>query len=286
MLNRSIMKKILFVFITLLSTIAYAQQEKGNWMLGVSSSNLGFTSNTGNSSITNVEYSGWRTDTLQIENALYTMSGIFPYTHNIQEDKNSEVNVNLHLGYFVLDQFVLGIKAGVNSETSVLKSSPLSAQLLALSPDSLGNDLGQYPLNYDLYDLISSTANNDFTSKTLTWNIAPFARYYYALRNGSLFVDASYELGQGESELKSGSALMENASLSYQKINAGLGYSFELGSKVNLEPMISYQSINSTTESTQDVPNPFIPSDIGVETTTFDRKSGNLHFSLGISAYL
>ena len=163
---------------------------------------------------------------------------------------------------------------------------PLPAQLLALSPDSLGNNLGQYPLNYDLYDLISSTANNDFTSKTLTWNIAPFARYYYALRNGSLFVDASYELGQGESELKSGSALMENTSLSYQKINAGLGCSFELGSKVSLEPMISYQSINSTTESTQDVPNPFIPSDIGVETTTFDRKSGNLHFSLGISAYL
>ena len=280
------MKKILFVFITLLSTVSYAQQEKGNWMLGVSSSKLGFTSNTGNSSITNVEYSGWRTDTLQIENELYTMSGIFPYTHNIQEDKNSEVNLNLHLGYFVLDQFVLGIKAGVISATSVLKSPPLSAQLLELSPDSLGNNLGQYPLNYDLYDLISSTANNDFTSKTLTWNIAPFARYYYALRNGSLFFDASYELGQGENELKSGSTLMENASLSYQKINAGLGYSFELGSKVSLEPMISYQSINSTTESTQDIPNPFIPTDIGVETTTFDRKSGNLHFSLGISAYL
>ena len=280
------MKKILFVFITLLSTVSYAQQEKGNWMLGVSSSKLGFTSNTGNSSITNVEYSGWRTDTLQIENELYTMSGIFPYTHNIQEDKNSEVNLNLHLGYFVLDQFVLGIKAGVISATSVLKSPPLSAQLLELSPDSLGNNLGQYPLNYDLYDLISSTANNDFTSKTLTWNIAPFARYYYALRNGSLFFDASYELGQGEIELKSGSTLMENASLSYQKINAGLGYSFELGSKVSLEPMISYQSINSTTESTQDIPNPFIPTDIGVETTTFDRKSGNLHCSLGISAYL
>ena len=280
------MKKILFVFITLLSTVSYAQQEKGNWMLGVSSSKLGFTSNTGNSSITNVEYSGWRTDTLQIENELYTMSGIFPYTHNIQEDKNSEVNLNLHLGYFVLDQFVLGIKAGVISATSVLKSPPLSAQLLELSPDSLGNNLGQYPLNYDLYDLISSTANNDFTSKTLTWNIAPFARYYYALRNGSLFIDASYELGQGESELKSGSALMENASLSYQKINAGMGYSFELGSKISLEPMISYQSVNSTSESTQDIPNPFIPTDIGVETTTFDRKSGNLHFSLGISAYL
>ena len=280
------MKKILFVFITLLSTVSYAQQEKGNWMLGVSSSKLGFTSNTGNSSITNVEYSGWRTDTLQIENELYTMSGVFPYTHNIQEDKNSEVNLNLHLGYFVLDQFVLGIKAGVISATSVLKSPPLSAQLLELSPDSLGNNLGQYPLNYDLYDLISSTANNDFTSKTLTWNIAPFARYYYALRNGSLFIDASYELGQGESELKSGSALMENASLSYQKINAGMGYSFELGSKISLEPMISYQSVNSTSESTQDIPNPFIPTDIGVETTTFDRKSGNLHFSLGISAYL
>ena len=245
---------------------------------GCFSSKLGFTSNTGNSSITNVEYSGWRTDTLQIENELYTMSGIFPYTHNIQEDKNSEVNLNLHLGYFVLDQFVLGIKAGVISATSVLKSPPLSAQLLELSPDSLGNNLGQYPLNYDLYDLISSTANNDFTSKTLTWNIAPFARYYYALRNGSLFIDASYELGQGESELKSGSALMENASLSYQKINAGMGYSFELGSKISLEPMISYQSVNSTSESTQDIPNPFIPTDIGVETTTFDRKSGTLHF--------
>ena len=65
-----------------------------------------------------------------------------------------------------------------------------------------------------------------------------------------------------------------------------MGYSFELGSKISLEPMISYQSINSTSESTQDIPNPFIPTDIGVETTTYDRKSGNLHFSLGISAYL
>ena len=51
------------------------RREIGCW--GVSSSKLGFTSNTGNSSITNVEYSGWRTDTLQIENALYTMSDIF-----------------------------------------------------------------------------------------------------------------------------------------------------------------------------------------------------------------
>ena len=38
--------------------------------------------------------------------------------------------------------------------------------------------------------------------------------------------------------------------------------------------------------STQDVPNPYNPVDLGTETTTFDRKSANIHFSIGITAYL
>ena len=280
------MKKILIVLAVALSVNAYAQHEKGEWMLGVSSSNLGFTSNSGSSSITNVEYTGWRTDTLQLETTLYTMGDIFPYTHNIQEDKNSQLNINIHIGHFLADQFAMGIKGGFNNETSLLKSSPLSSDLLNLSPDSVGNNLGDYPLNLNLYNLIASTASNDFTATSMSWSVAPFARYYHRAGKGSLFIDASFEYGQGKSEVKANNITIDNASLTHQQINAGLGYSIALGGIINMEPMISYQSVSSTMVSKQDVPNPYNPVDLGTETTTFDRKSGNIHFSIGITAFL
>ena len=278
-------KNLIFLAVALCST-AYAQHDKGEWILGVSSSNLGFNSNSSSSSITNVEYTGWRTDTLQVETSLYTMSGVFPYTHNVQEDKNSKMNLNIHLGHFLADQFAMGIKGGFINETSLLKSSPLSTDLLNLSPDSVGNNLGQYPFNQDLYNLISSTANNDFTANSFSWSIAPFARYYHRAVNGSLFIDASFEYGQGKSEVKSNNVTIDNASLTNQQINAGIGYSIAIGGIINMEPMIAYQSINSTMVSSKDVPNPYNPVDLGTETTTFDRKSANIHFSIGITAYL
>ena len=280
------MKKILIVLAVALSLTAFAQHEKGNWIVGVSSSSLGFTSNSGSSSITNVEYTGWRTDTLQLEIALYTMGDIFPYTHSIQEDKNSNLNLNFHLGHFIADQFAMGLRGGFNNETNLLKSSQLTNDLLNLSPDSVGNNLGTYPFNLALYDLITSTANNDFTATTMTWIVAPFARYYHRVGNGSLFIDASFEYGQGKSEIKSNNITIDNASLTHQQINAGVGYSIALGGVINMEPMISYQSVNTSMQSSQEVPNPYNPIDLGTETTTVDRKSGNIHFSIGISTYL
>ncbi|MBJ10173.1 MAG: hypothetical protein CMP66_01760 [Flavobacteriales bacterium] len=280
------MKKILIVLAIAFSATAYAQHEKGEWMLGVSSSNLGFNSNSGSSSITNVEYAGWRTDTLQLETTLYTMGDVFPYTHNIQEDKNSQMNLNIHIGHFLADQFAMGIKGGFNNETSLLKSSPLSSDLLNLSPDSVGNNLGEYPFNLNLYNLIASTASNDFTANSMSWSIAPFARYYHRAGKGSLFIDASFEYGEGKSEVKANNITIDKASLTHQQINAGIGYSIALGGIINMEPMIAYQSISSTMVSTQDVPNPYNPIDLGTETTTFDRKSANIHFSIGITAFL
>lgn len=280
------MKKILIVLAVAVSVNAYAQHDKGEWMLGVSSSNLGFTSNSGSSSITNVEYTGWRTDTLQLETSLYTMGDIFPYTHNIQEDKNSQMNINIHIGHFIADQFAMGIKGGFSNETSLLKSSPLSTDLLNLSPDSVGNNLGDYPFNLNLYNLIASTASNDFTAISMNWSIAPFVRYYHRAGKGSLFIDASFEYGQGKSEVKANNITIDNANLTHQQINAGIGYSIALGGIINMEPMIAYQSVSSTVVNTQDVPNPYNPVDLGTETTTFDRKSGNIHFSIGITAFL
>lgn len=280
------MKKILIVLAVALGTTAYAQHEKGEWLLGVSSSNLGFTSNSGSSSITNVEYAGWRTDTLLLETTLYTMGDIFPYTHNIQEDKNSQMNLNIHIGHFIADQFAMGIKGGFNNETSLLKSLPLSTDLLNLSPDSVGNNLGEYPYNLNLYNLITSTANNDFTATSTSWSVAPFARYYHRVGKGSLFIDASFEYGQGKSEVKANNITIDNASHTHQQINAGIGYSIALGGIINMEPMIAYQSVSSTMVSTHDVPNPYNPIDLGTETTTLDRKSGNIYFSIGITAFL
>ena len=280
------MKKILIFLAVALSTTAFAQHDKGSWMVGVSSSSLGFTSNSSNSSVTNIEYTGWRTDTLQVETTLYTMSDIFPYTHAIQEDKNNQLNLNFHVGHFLADQFAMGIKGGFNNETSLLKSSPLTTDLLNLSPDSVGNNLGAYPFNYDLYNLIAATANNDFTLSSMSWSVAPFARYYHRLGNGSFFVDASFEYGQGESKIKTNNITIDNAKLTHQQINAGIGYSIILGGIISMEPMISYQSANSSMVSTQDIPHPNNPADLGTETTTFDRKSKNIHFSIGIAAYL
>ena len=59
-----------------------------------------------------------------------------------------------------------------------------------------------------------------------------------------------------------------------------------MGGIISMEPMISYQSVNSTMVNSVDVPHPNNPIDLGVETTSFDRKSANIHFSIGFSAYL
>ena len=112
------------------------------------------------------------------------------------------MNINIHIGHFIADQFAMGIKGGFSNETSLLKSSPLSTDLLNLSPDSVGNNLGDYPFNLNLYNLIASTASNDFTAISMSWSMAPFVRYYHRAGKGSLFIDASFEYGQGKSEVK------------------------------------------------------------------------------------
>tara|TARA_B100000927_G_C16471282_1_gene471635 strand:+ start:296 stop:1126 length:831 start_codon:yes stop_codon:yes gene_type:complete len=276
------MKKYISILIIFFTLNAFAQQNKGNWLLGVSSSSLGFNSNNGSETTLNVSYTEFETFPDLVD--IYNLSNLFPHNYEIQEDKNSSINLNINLGYFFANKFVFGLSGGFENSSSVFKTGPLSQEILDYDPTVIGNNLGQYPYNYDLYYQIVSTADNDQTSKSTVWSVAPFIRYYHKLGFGSLFINASYSIGKGESEDKL--QVISKTKYDNSKLSAGLGYSIALGKIVYLEPLISYEIIDSKSTTTRDVINPYDIDDIGVETHEMTRKSNSIVFSIGITSYL
>mgnify|MGYP004280903557 CR=1 FL=1 len=116
------------------------------------------------------------------------------------------------------------------------------------------------------------------------WSVAPFARYYHKLGFGSIFIDASYSIGKGDSEIKT--QTITNTKIDHTKLSSGIGYSIALWRVINLEPMIAYEMLTQKSTSTRDVVNPYDIDDMGVETRVLTRKSTGIVFSIGISSYL
>ena len=98
-----------------------AQHDKGTWFVGASSSSLGFNSNTGSERNINVNFTGFQ-DTLVAENEFLNLASVFPYTYQVEQDKNSQLDLNFRLGYTLANNFVFGIGFGYDNETNLFKT--------------------------------------------------------------------------------------------------------------------------------------------------------------------
>jgi hypothetical protein len=141
----------------------------------------------------------------------------------------------------------------------------------------------------ELYSLIAASADNELTHSTTMMTIAPFVRYYHQLRSGnSLFIDASYTIGQGEESMKDASSSISTTyKLSSSKINVGLGYEINLTGKLSLEPQFNYYMVNFESSLEEDTEHPILgTSSMGKRNTTNTEKGSGFNFSLGLSFYL
>jgi hypothetical protein len=275
-----------------------AQHDKGTWFVGASSSSLGFNSNTGSERNINVNFTGFQ-DTLVAENEFLNLASVFPYTYQVEQDKNSQLDLNFRLGYTLVNNFVFGIGFGYDNETNLFKTK-VDPDLATHNPDSLNiitalSALSQ-PTNLNgvthtqhyraLYSLLAG--QNDLTIKSSTFKIAPFVRYYHTLGKGSLFVDASYEIGQGTEEIKDDlNYLTTTTEHAHSKINFGLGYAVFLSDHISIEPQFNYYMLNTSSKLVEDVPNPMLfTTDMGTKTTEGTRKSSGMNFAVGLSFYL
>lgn len=291
------MKRILIILAAALSTTAFAQHDKGNWFINASSSGFQYDSNTGSGRTIDIAFTEFK-DTLVSESEFLNLSAVFPYDYKIDQDKNTNMDLNLRFGYTLADDFVFGLGLGYSSQ-SVLFKTNVDPDLAALNPtDSIMNVLfNALPASdvngssylyhyYGVYNIL--TQENDFTITSSMLKIAPFVRYYYSLGSGSLFMDASYEMGSGKETIKDDVSFITTTSeLKHSKINVGLGYALFVNDHFSIEPQFNYYMLDASSKMVEDgQPNPFVLTDTGVKTTEASRKSSGMNFSIGLSVYL
>lgn len=293
------MKKVLLIMFVALSTQLYAQHEKGNWFFGASSSNINFSSSSNSENIINVTFTGFN-DTLVNETDSLNLGFLFPYTYQLDQDKQSEFNVNFKTGYFVADKFMIGLGFGFDSETSLFKTNADSKLTSASLTDSLTNvwftslpgvsENGNTYANhyYELYSLLAASANNDITYSKSLLSIAPFLRYNFKLRKGnSIFVDALYRYSSGKEEMKDAiSSISTTTDILSGTINAGVGYCAFVSDRFSVEPQFNYFIYNTTISSKEETPHPILSvTDMGEKLTERTLNGSGINFSVGLSYY-
>ena len=293
------MKNILLISAIILSFSTFAQQEKGNWYLGASSSTLGFTSSTGSENTIDVTFTGFN-DTLVSATDSLNLGFLFPYTYNLVENKSTDIDFSFRTGYFISNNFQAGLGFGFTSRSSVFRTGADSQVANADLADSLMgvwfNGLpdvesmgATYSNNYyELYNLIAASVNTNLTTSLSMMNITPFVRYYHTLKNGNLlFVDGSYQIGMGSEEIKeevSNTTTITNITSS--KINFGLGYSLSVSEHFFIEPQFNYFMSDFKSELVESTLHPILSvNDLGEQTTTRNMKTSGMNFSLGLSFY-
>ena len=132
------MKNILLIILVIATTKVNAQYEKGNWFLGASSSNINFSSSTNSENTIDVTFTGFR-DTLLNDTDSLNLDFLFPYSYKLDQDKQSEFNVNLKMGHFIANELTLGVGFGYETETSLFKTNPDSEITNASLADSMIN---------------------------------------------------------------------------------------------------------------------------------------------------
>jgi len=293
------MKNILLVILVIISSHVNAQFEKGNWFLGASSSNINFSSSTNSENTIDVTFTGFR-DTLVNETDSLNLGFLFPYTYLLDQDKQSEFNVNFKVGHFIANKLMIGVGFGYDSETSIFKTnadSKIASASLSDSltnvwftglPDVITNGTTYADHYFELYSLVAASINNDITYSKTMMNIAPFVRYNFQLRKGnSFFIDGSYRITSGKEEVKDAiSSLSTTTDLSSSTINLGLGFSAFLSNKFSVEPQFNYYMYNSTSSMKEDAIHPILSVvDMGEKATERTVKGSGINFSVGLSYY-
>ena len=293
------MKKILLFTLVIVSTQVNAQFEKGNWFLGASSSNINFSSSTNSENSIDVTFTGFR-DTLVNATDSLNLDFLFPYSYKLDQDKQSEFNVNLKMGYFIADKLMLGVGFGYDNQSSLFKTntdSEISNASLADSminvwflglPDVTNNGTTYANHYFELYSLVAASVNNDLTYSKSLITIAPFVRYNFQLRKGnSIFVDGSYRIASGKEEIKDAiSSVSQTTELASSTISLGLGFSAFLSNKFSIEPQFNYYMYNSTSTLKEDAMHPILSiADMGEKTTERTIGGSGINFSVGLSFY-
>ena len=293
------MKNILLVILVIATTQVNAQFEKGNWFLGASSSNINFNSSNNSENTIDVTFTGFR-DTLVNDTDSLNLDFLFPYSYKLNQDKQSEFNVNLKMGYFIANKLMLGVGFGYETETSLFKTNPDSEITNASLADSMINvwftalpDVNMngttYATHYfELYSLVAASVDNDLTYSKTLMTISPFVRYNFQLRKGnSVFVDGSYRMASGKEEVKDAiSSVSQTTELTSSTINLGLGFSAFLSNKFSVEPQFNYFIYNSTATVKEDAIHPILSvADMGEKTTERTIAGSGINFSVGLSFY-
>ena len=293
------MKNILLVLLVIVSTQVNAQFEKGNWFLGASSSNINFSSSTNSENTIDITFTGFR-DTLVGDTDSLNLGFLFPYSYQLDQDKQSEFNVSFKVGHYIADKFMVGVGFGYDSETSLFKTNADSKVTAASLSDSLMNvwftSLPNVTSNgttyanhyFELYSLVAASIDNDLTYSKTMMSIAPFVRYNYQLKKGnSIFVDGTYRLTSGKEEVKDAvSSVSTTTELAASTINIGLGYSAFISKKFSVEPQFNYYMYNSTSTMKEDAIHPILSvTDMGEKTTERTVKGTGINFSVGLSYF-
>ena len=293
------MKNILLVILVIATTQVNAQFEKGNWFLGASSSNINFNSSNNSENTIDVTFTGFR-DTLVNDTDSLNLDFLFPYSYKLNQDKQSEFNVNLKMGYFIANKLMLGVGFGYETETSLFKTNPDSEITNASLADSMINvwftGLPDVTTNgttyanhyFELYSLVAASVDNDLTYSKTLMTISPFVRYNFQLRKGnSIFVDGSYRIASGKEEVKDAiSSVSQTTELTSSTINLGLGFSAFLSNKFSVEPQFNYFIYNSTATVKEDAIHPILSvADMGEKTTERIIAGSGINFSVGLSFY-
>jgi hypothetical protein len=291
------MKKILFIVFIASSSTLFAQYEKGDWFLNASSSNISFNSTSNTDHTIDVIFTGFR-DTLVGDTDSLNLGFLFPYSYKLDQDKQSQFNVNFRIGYHLADKFMFGLAFGYDNETSLFKTNADSKLSSASLTDSLTNvwfsELPDVATNgtsyanhyYELYSLLAASANNDLTYSKSLLSIAPFVRYDFKLRNSnSIFVDASYRISSGKEEMKDAiSSVATTTNISTSAINLGVGYCAFLSSNFSIEPQFNYFMYNTSTSTKEETPHPILSIvDMGEKETVRTTSGTGMNFSIGLS---
>ncbi|MEC8610332.1 MAG: hypothetical protein VXY06_01120 [Bacteroidota bacterium] len=293
------MKKIILLMLITYSTQVYSQFDKGQWYIGASTNNISFSSSSNSENKLDVVFTGF-SDTLVNETDSLNLAFLFPYSYQLDQDKLTEININLKGGYFVADQFMLGLGFGFENESSVFKTNAdsklenasLADSLMGLWFEDLPN-VSEDGLNYEnhyneLYFLLYASAENDITISKSMISVAPFARYNFKLRKGNaIYLDGSFRYAFGNEEVKSAlSSISTTTDYTATTINFGLGFCAFLAGNFTLEPQLNYYLNNTEISTTEETPHPILSyADMGERETKRITSGSGFNFSVGFSYY-